>query len=237
MQPEACTTPPQGDGKSMEELFCAGWGVPWSNWLSYGLANGFNVNGSNGVICKPSQHLGHNWHKLNSCYSAGRKMWGQLALDSNLESMAWSVGCIMTVCYCRGEITCTSNAAGWPRLQVGRRMSAGLERESGTTLIASRKGARAADWEAENKTLRIALWHVILSPLPPHPTWCSPNSSAVFQHSGQVYGPLWSGTPSQYLRQQRNSQSCRCRPKADEDTSFSQYYISTSTHAHKKAGR
>ena len=32
---------------------------------------------------------------------------------------------------CRGEITWTSNAAGQPRLQVGRSMSAGLEWESG----------------------------------------------------------------------------------------------------------
>ena len=44
-------------------------------------------------FCEFSQRLSHNWHKLNSCCSAGRKMRGQLVLDSNLESMAWSVGC------------------------------------------------------------------------------------------------------------------------------------------------
>ena len=82
------------------------------------------------------------------------------------------------VCCCRGEMTYTSRAAGRPLLQVGSEMSAGLESESGTTPAASREGARAADWAAENRTSRMALWHVILSLLPPQPTWWSPYSSA-----------------------------------------------------------
>ena len=71
----------------------------------------------------------------------------------------------------RGEITCTSSAAGRPRLQVGRSMSAGLEWESGTTLGASLVGAKAADRAAWKRTSRMALCPAILSPLPPHPTW------------------------------------------------------------------
>ena len=43
---------------------------------------------------------------------------------------------------------------------MGRRMSAGLERESGTTPVTSREGARAADWAAENRTSLMALWRV-----------------------------------------------------------------------------
>ena len=39
------------------------------------------------------------------------------------------------VCYCRGKITCTSTAAGPPRLQLGRRISAGLASEFGKDLI------------------------------------------------------------------------------------------------------
>ena len=42
----------------------------------------------------------------------------------------------------------TSRAAGRPRLQVGRRMSAGLEFELGTRLATSLMGAKAADWAA-----------------------------------------------------------------------------------------
>ena len=75
---------------------------------------------------------------------------------------------------CRGEITWTSNAAGQPRLQVGRSMSAGLEWESGTRLGASLVGAKAADRAAENRTSCMALCRAILSPLPPQPTWWSP---------------------------------------------------------------
>ena len=54
-------------------------------------------------------------------------------------------------------MTWTSSTAGRPLLQTGRRMSAGLERESGTTPAASREGARAADWAAENRTSMMAL--------------------------------------------------------------------------------
>ena len=78
----------------------------------------------------------------------------------------------------------TSSAAGQPRLQVGS-TSAGLEWESGTTLGASLVGAKALDWAARNRTSRMALWRVILPPLPPHPTWWSPKGSAVLRHSGQ----------------------------------------------------
>ena len=74
----------------------------------------------------------------------------------------------------RGEITCTSSAAGRPRLQVGRSMSAGLEWESGNTLGASLVGAKAADRAAWKRTSWMALCRAILSPLPPHPTWWSP---------------------------------------------------------------
>ena len=84
-------------------------------------------------------------------------MGGQLALNTNVECVARSMGCLVRVCCCRGEVTWTSRAAGRPLLQTGRRMSAGLERESGTTPAASREGARAAVWVAENRTSLMAL--------------------------------------------------------------------------------
>ena len=88
------------------------------------------------------------------------------------------------VCCWRGEIMWTSSAAGRPRLQVGS-TSTGLEWESGTTLGASLVGAKALDWAARNRTSRMALWRMILPPLPPQPTWWSPKGSAVLRHSGQ----------------------------------------------------
>ncbi len=129
-----------------------------------------------------------------------------------------------------GEITWTSRAAGRPPCPVGRKMSAGLTYDSQLVLtydsgikpLVSRAGLRAADWAAENKTSRIALWRVILSPFPPQPTWWSPNSSAIVWHAGQQWGELWRGIPSQYLKQQRNSLSCMWRPRVSEGTPFSQ---------------
>ncbi len=62
-----------------------------------------------------------------------------------------------TIDYWSGEITWTSRAAGLPPCQVGRKMSAGLDLDSGIKPLVSRAGLRAADWAAENKTSRIAL--------------------------------------------------------------------------------
>ena len=64
-------------------------------------------------------------------------------------------------------MTWTSRAAGRPRLQVGSRTSAGLERELEIRLGISLDGARAADWAAMNRMSRMALWRAILSPFPP----------------------------------------------------------------------
>ena len=72
---------------------------------------------------------------------------------------------------CSGDITLTPSAAGRPRHQFGRRMSAGRVLKPGTKLGDSFVGARAADWAALNSTSRIALWRAIRSPLPPQPTW------------------------------------------------------------------
>ena len=74
----------------------------------------------------------------------------------------------------RGEITCTSRAAGLPWHQFGSDMSAGLERELGTNPGVSFEGASAADWAAVKSTSLMALWQEILSPFPPHPTWWHP---------------------------------------------------------------
>ena len=66
---------------------------------------------------------------------------------------------------------CTSKAAGRPWRQVGSKMSAGRERESGTTPLASLEGAKAADCAATKRTSRMALWRAMRSPFPPQPTW------------------------------------------------------------------
>ena len=54
-------------------------------------------------------------------------------------------------------MTWTSNAAGRPRLQVGRKTSAGLERESGIKFGISLEGAKAADWAALKTTSRMTV--------------------------------------------------------------------------------
>ena len=66
-----------------------------------------------------------------------------------------------TVRTCSGLITCTSRAAGRPRLQLGRKTSAGRACEPGTRPGASLEGARAADWAAEKMTSLMALWRAI----------------------------------------------------------------------------
>ena len=121
-----------------------------------------------------------------------------------------------------GDITWTSNAAGLPWYQDGRRTSAGLDWEFDIMLEASRIGPKAADCAAEKRTSLMALWRTMRSPFPPQPTWWSPNLSAVLWHSGQEYGELWSGTPSQYLKQHRNDWSGRWRPNVAEGRPFSQ---------------
>ena len=84
-----------------------------------------------------------------------------------------------------GLITWTSNAAGRPQFQLGRRISAGRDRELGNRPGVSLVGARAADWAAVKITSRMALWRETRSPLPPQPTWWSPKESALPRHSGQ----------------------------------------------------
>ncbi len=110
------------------------------------------------------------------------------------DSLRWTLACSAwprvkedfdTIDSCSGLITWTSRVAGRPPLQVGRRMSARRDRELGVTPGASLVGARAADWAAEKITSRMALWRVIRSPFPPHPTWWSLKGSAMQQHSGQ----------------------------------------------------
>ena len=68
-----------------------------------------------------------------------------------VEAASPTVGCYS------GEMMWTSRAAGRPWLQVGRRMSAGLERELGTKLGTSLEGVRAADWAVLKRTSRMAL--------------------------------------------------------------------------------
>ena len=63
------------------------------------------------------------------------------------QTRAWPGVCeASTIVYCwRGLITCTSNAAGQPLLQLGRRTSAGRDRELGTRPGDSLEGASTAD--------------------------------------------------------------------------------------------
>ena len=63
-------------------------------------------------------------------------------VDTNTEGMALSRG---NVSHCSGDMTLTSRAAGRPRYQFGRRISAGRALEPGTRLGASLVGPRAAD--------------------------------------------------------------------------------------------
>ena len=83
----------------------------------------------------------------------------------------WVEAAPLTVARCIVEITVTSKAAGWPRFQQGRKMSAGRLWELGMRDGTSLRGASAADWAAEKTASRSALCLRILSPFPPHPTW------------------------------------------------------------------
>ena len=70
----------------------------------------------------------------------------------------------------------------------------------------------------------MALWRVILSPLPPQPTWWSPRSPlccGLLGRSRRCY-EVELPCPSQYRRQQRNSWSWRRRPRAADGTPLSQ---------------
>ena len=60
-----------------------------------GDGSSYGLDGVNGIISKASQSLCHHWHKLDPCSSTGSQMGGQLALNSNIESMARGVGCLV----------------------------------------------------------------------------------------------------------------------------------------------
>ena len=68
--------------------------------------------------------------------------------EDNLQDMVRSECCFSQSLLLKGEITCTTRAVGQPQLQVGRKTSAGLERESEIRLGISLTGAGAADWAA-----------------------------------------------------------------------------------------
>ena len=60
-----------------------------------GDGSSYGLDRLNGIISKASQSLCHHWHKLDPCRSAGSQMGGQLALNSNIESVARGVGRLM----------------------------------------------------------------------------------------------------------------------------------------------
>ena len=96
-----------------------------------------------------------------------------------------------------GQMIEISKAAGRPRSQFGRKMSAGRDWRLGIRWGDSLWGARAADWAAVKIASRIELWRWILSPLPPQPTWWSPKLSAGEWQTRQVESTGKRGSPSQ----------------------------------------
>ena len=95
-------------------------------------ANPPRVSATTGMTSTPAERQAERWD-ASLRWTPTCRAW------PGVEAALCKVSCW------RGEITCTSSAAGRPRLQVGRSMSAGLEWESGTTLGASLVGAKAAD--------------------------------------------------------------------------------------------
>ncbi len=92
-----------------------------------------------------------------------------------------------------GTATWTCRAAGRPPCQVGRKMSACLDIDSGIKPLVSRAGLRAADWAIS------ATAYMVISELIGNSVTC-----------GAAVGWVMERIPSQYLKQQRNSLSCMC---------------------------
>ena len=141
-----------------------------------------------------------------------------------VTSSAWPavVEASWMVSACNGEVAITSRAAGRPLDQMGRKTSAGRNWVPTMRAGASFLGPRAADCAAVKMALRRASCRATRSLFPPHPTWWSPKVSAGLRHWGQAEETAKSGSPSQYLRHNRNSLLWRCRPSVGEGSTFSQ---------------
>ena len=95
------------------------------------------------------------------------------------------------------QITEMSKAAGRPRSQLGKKMSAGRDWQLGIRWGDSLHGARAAVWAAVKIASQMELWRKILSPLLPHPTWWSPKQSAGKWQTEHIESAGKRGRPSQ----------------------------------------
>ena len=116
---------------------------------------------------------------------------------------------------CKGEVTVTSEAAGRPLFQTGKKISPGLELLSGSKLFCSEMGDKRAPEQADIILSRIRSWREIISARPWHDTAWSPITSRVPDlQKGHFLSFSYNFTPSRYLRATRNSLEDRCSPRA-----------------------
>ena len=116
---------------------------------------------------------------------------------------------------CKGEVTVTSKAAGWPAFHTGKKISPRLELLLGIKLFCSQMGDKRAADHADIIFSRIRSWQEIISPRPWHDSAWSPITSRIPDlQKGQFLSLSYNFKPSQYLRATRNSLEDRCSPRA-----------------------
>ncbi len=120
---------------------------------------------SDGVLTEAAEL--YWWYEGDSHGATGLEVSGEFALGADLWSLVGGVNCFMyfTLSEWRDymHIQGSRSSTG----QVGSRTSACLDMEAGIRLFASRVGPRAADWAAEKRMSRTALWWAIRSPFLP----------------------------------------------------------------------
>ena len=183
MQPKAGVPPPQGDGDSVEEMLGAGGGVLGADPLSNSLPE--RADGGDRVLCQTSQRLSDDGNEIHPCRSASREMRCQFALDADPQGVARGGGSLSYGLLLEWGDN-VDVQSGRTTTAPGGEEDVSWSGEGGGDQVGHLpRRARAAEWAAPKRTSRMALWRVILFPLPPQPTWWSPKESAVLRDSGQ----------------------------------------------------
>ena len=133
----------------------------------------------------------------------------------------WVTAALLMVSCWTGDTTITSRAADRLLFQQGRKISAERLLEQGKREGAS-LGAKTVEWARGKMTSRRLSCRWIMSPLPLQVTRWSPMQSAPVSQTGQDKRSITICKPTHYLKQRRNSQSIRCKPRFERGTILSQ---------------
>ena len=147
--------------------------------------------------------------KRHLCSSATERAWH------------WVTAALLMVSCWTGDTTITSRAADRLLFQQGRKISAERLLEQGKREGAS-LGAKTAEWARGKMTSRRLSCRWIMSPLTLQVTRWSPIQSAPVSQTGQDKRSITICKPTHYLKQRRNSQSIRCKPRFERGTILSQ---------------